>query len=85
MLELDRALHGIDGAAKLDQHAVAGSFEDAALMFGDQWVQNVSAPGLESGHGACLVGLHHPAKANHIGGKDGGKTALYAFFSHAIR
>jgi len=31
-------LHGIDGAGKLDQHAIPGGFEDAALMLGDQRV-----------------------------------------------
>ena len=44
LLQIDGALHGIDGTAELHQHAVPGDFEDAALVPGDQRVQYILAP-----------------------------------------
>jgi hypothetical protein len=35
LLNRNRASHGIDGARELDQHAVAGSLDNTALMGGD--------------------------------------------------
>src|SRR4030095_16183715 len=49
LLEIDGALYGVDGAGELDQHAVAGSLEDAALMFADQRVEHILASRLKRG------------------------------------
>ena len=35
VLHFDRATHGVDHTAKLDESAVAGAFDDAAVMHGD--------------------------------------------------
>ena len=85
LLQIDGALHGVDGAGELDQHAVAGHLEDAALMLGDQWLQHLLAPGLERGQRAGLIVLHQPAVADHVGGQDGSEAALDAFFGHGLQ
>jgi hypothetical protein len=36
------ASHGIDGARELDQHAVAGSLDNAALMGGDCGIDDLA-------------------------------------------
>ena len=42
-LHLDRAAHGVDNAAELDDDAVAGALDDAAVMGGDGRVDQVAA------------------------------------------
>ena len=55
LLQLDRALHGVDRAAELDQHTIAGDLEDAALVPGDQRLQHLLASRLERGQRTGLV------------------------------
>ena len=54
-LQLDRTLHGIDRAAELDQHAIAGHLENPALVPGDQRLQHLLASRLESRQRAGFV------------------------------
>ena len=42
VLDLDGAAHGVDHAAKLDDRAVAGALDDAAVMGGDRGVDQVA-------------------------------------------
>jgi hypothetical protein len=46
-LGIDGALDGIDYAGELDQGAVAGELDDAAMMLGDLGLDEVLAQGLE--------------------------------------
>ena len=81
-LEIDGALNGIDRAGELNQHAVAGGLEYAALMFGDQRVQHVTAPGFQGRPCDGFISFHKPSIADHVGGQDRSKAALSAFFGH---
>ena len=51
-------------------------------MFGDHGLENVRAAGFKGSECTGLVQLHEAAVADHIGGQNGGKTALGAFFGH---
>ena len=84
VLQFDRALHRVYRTAELDEHAVAGDLEDAALVADDQGLQHLLPPGLERGQRAGLVVLHEPAVTNYVGGEDGGKAALNASFGHVV-
>jgi hypothetical protein len=69
-LDLDRAAHGVDGAAELDQHAVAGRLDDAAAILGDLGVDQRLAAGFQAGEGSFFIASHQPAVAGNIGGQD---------------
>ena len=69
---LDRAHH----AGEFDQHAVAGQFDDAALMIGDGRIDQLGAVILETRQRADLIGPHQAAVADHVGGQDRGKSAF---------
>lgn len=62
-----------------------GNLEDAPAVASDQRLQHLPAPRLERGERADFVALHKTAIANHIGSKNGGKTALGAFFGHGLQ
>ena len=50
-LHFDRAADGVDHAAELDDAAVAGALDDAAMMHGDERVDQVAAKGPKAGQG----------------------------------
>jgi hypothetical protein len=75
-LDLDRTLGGADDAGKLSQDAIAGGIDDPPPVPADQR-QDHALMGLEVTHGGGLVFVHEPAVARDIGGKNGGKPALY--------
>ena len=52
LLDLDRALHRLGDALELDQHAVAGGLDDAALVLGDRRVDQLEPVGLAAAR-AC--------------------------------
>jgi hypothetical protein len=49
LLELDGALHGVDCATELQQRAVVGHFEDAALMVGNHRLEHSCVQGWAAG------------------------------------
>jgi len=69
-LHFGRASERVDDAAELDQQAVAGRLDDAALMIGDLRVDDFGAPPLEPAEGPFLVGLDQARIARHIGRED---------------
>ena len=81
-MEIDGALHGVNGAGELDQHTVASGLKYAALMSGDQGAQHVTAPSFQSRQSGGFINFHKPAIADHISGQNGCKAALGAFFGH---
>ncbi len=83
LLQFDRALHGVDGAGELHQHAIAHHLDDAALVLCYQRLEDALAPLPQRRQRAGLVLLHEPAVTDHIGGKDGGEAALSTFSGHA--
>ena len=81
-LDLGRAQHRIGDAVELDQHAVAGGLDDAALVLGDGRIDQLDPMGLETRERARLVGLHQPAVADHVGGEDRCEPALWSRHVH---
>jgi ribulose kinase len=55
------------------------------MMAGDDGLQDALAARLECRQRTGLVGLHHAAVADDVSGKNGGESALGAFFGHARR
>ena len=61
VLHLDRAAHRVDDAAELDDAAVAGALDDAAVMSGDGGVDQIAAQRAEAREDAVLVRAGKPA------------------------
>ena len=70
VLNLDRAAHRVDDAAELDDRAVAGALDDAAVMGGDGWIDEVAAEPPQARKGPILVGAGEPAITNDIRNQD---------------
>ena len=51
-------------------------------MFGDFRVDQLGAMGLLARNRIPLVRLHEPGISDHVGGKDSGKSALFALLDH---
>ena len=66
VLHLDCAAHRVDHAAELDDAAVAGALDDAAVMQGDGRVDQVAAQRPQPRERAILVRSGEPAVANNI-------------------
>jgi hypothetical protein len=60
----------VDDAGELDQEAVAGRLDDAALVTGDLRVDDFGAQRLQPPEGAFLVGFDQARIAGDIGRKD---------------
>jgi hypothetical protein len=65
-LNFDGASRCIDGAGKLDQHAVASRLDDASAVLDDAGVDERFSEGLEMSKRAFLVGTHQAAIASDI-------------------
>ena len=66
VLHFDRAAHGVDHAAEFNHAAVAGAFDDAAVMEGDRRINQVAAERPEPRQNAILVRAREPAVADNI-------------------
>jgi hypothetical protein len=66
VLHFDRAAHRVDHATKLDEAAVAGAFNDAAVMEGDGRIDQVAAKRPEPSQDAILVRSREPAVTDNI-------------------
>ena len=70
VLHFDRAAHGVDHAAELDDRAVAGALDDAAVVGGDGRVEQVAAKPSKARQCSVLVGSCKPRVADHVGDQD---------------
>ena len=70
VLHFDRAAHGVDDAAELDDRAVAGALDDAPVMHGDGRIDQVAAQRPQPRQDAILVRAGEPAVADHVRAKD---------------
>ncbi len=61
VLHFDRAAHGVDDAAELDDRAVAGALDDAAVMHGDGGIDQIAAQRAQPRQRAILVRAGEPA------------------------
>ena len=66
VLHLDGAAHGVDHAAELDEDAVAGALDHAAVMHGDGRIDQVAPQRPQPRQRAVLVGAGKPAVSDHI-------------------
>jgi hypothetical protein len=69
-LHLDGATHGVDDAAELDEAAVAGALDDAAVMRGDGGIDEIATEAPQARQGAILVGCGEPTVADDVGDQD---------------
>jgi hypothetical protein len=70
VLHLDRAAHGVDHAAELDDAAVAGALDDAAVVNCDSRIDQIAAQRPEPRQRAIVVRAGEPAVADHVGDQD---------------
>ena len=70
VLHLDRAAHRVDDAAELDEDAVAGALDDAAVMGGDGGIDQIAAQPPQPRERAILVRSREPAVADNIRDQD---------------
>jgi len=57
-VHVDRAAHGIYDAWKFKEQTVAGGLNGPATMFGDFWIDELSAMSLQRGKRPALIGPH---------------------------
>ena len=69
-LHFDRAAHGVDDAAKLDDGSIAGALDDAPVMHGDGGIDQVAAQRAKPRQSAILVRSGEPAVADHVRDQD---------------
>jgi hypothetical protein len=69
-LDFNCAAHRIDGAAELDNRAVAGALDEPAVVGGDGWVDQVASERPKARQRSVLVGPGEPRVADHIGDQD---------------
>ena len=62
----DRAAHGVDDAAELDDAAVAGALDDAAVMDRDGRIDQIAAQRAQPRKDAILVRPRKPAVTDHV-------------------
>ena len=66
-LKFDRPLHRGHDAGELRQQTVAGSADQATMVFGQVGVDQLSAMAVERSARARLVGAYQPRVCDHIG------------------
>ena len=81
-LDRDGALDRVDDAAELDQRAIAHHLDDAAVARRDGRVERLAPDLPQRGERAGLVGAHHAAVADDVGGEDRGKPSRDLLFRH---
>ena len=82
-LDFNRAAHRVDHAAKLDDAAVAGALDDAAMMHGDCGVNQVAAQRAQSRQCPVLVRASEPRIADDVGHQDRGQFSSLAHGANA--
>ena len=70
VLHFDRAAHGVDHAAELDEAAVAGALDDAPVMRGDGGIDQIAAQPPQPRQRAILVRAGEPAVADDVRDQD---------------
>ena len=80
VLDLDRAAHGVDDAAKLDDRPVAGALDHAAVVDGDGRIDEIAAQRAQPRQRAILVRAGQAAEADDVRGQD---RREFASFRHA--
>ena len=69
-LNFDGAVHRVDDAPELDDAAVAGALDDAAMMHGDCGIDQVASKGPKPCEDAIFVRASKPGVADDVGHQD---------------
>jgi hypothetical protein len=69
-LNFDGTAHRVDHAAELDNCAVAGALDDAAVMHGEDWIDQVAPKGAEPSEYSILIRACKPRVADDVGDQD---------------
>ena len=72
-LDFNGAVHCVDDTAELDNAAVAGALDDAAVVHGDGRIDQVAAERPQPRQNPVLVGSGKPRIADHVGHQDRGQ------------
>ena len=72
---LARAADGINDTRKFDEHSVAGSLYDPAVVLRDLWVDELAPMRFFPFERSFLAVAHQPRITHHIGGEDRRETA----------
>ena len=81
-LQLDGRAHRLDGAAELDQHAVADRLDDAAMEALDDRRHQLGEMRAQIDQRLLLVGAHHAAVAVDVREQDGREPPVGAVVGH---
>ena len=74
-LDFNSAVPRIDDAAELDNRAVASALDDAAMMHGDGWVDQIAPKGPKPCEDPIFVRASKPGVADDVGHQDRRKLA----------
>jgi hypothetical protein len=66
VLHFNRTTDGVHNAAKLDQNAIAATFDDTAVMDGDRRINKISTETTKARYGALFIGSGKTAKTGDI-------------------
>jgi hypothetical protein len=70
VLHFECAAHRVDDVAKLDDAAIAGALDDAAMMHGDCGIDQIAAQRTQPRQRSIFVGAGESAIADHIRDQD---------------
>ena len=70
VLHFDRAAHGVDHAAELDDRPIAGALDDTAMMGGDSGVEEIAAEPPQADKSSILVGPSEPGISDDVRHQD---------------
>ena len=71
-------MHGVDDALKLDDEAIAGAFDHAALMPGDGRVEMIASQRSEASQDALFVSGGQPGVSDYVGRQNRSELARFA-------
>jgi len=77
-LHFDRAVHCVDHAAELDNAAVASSLNDATMVDGYGWINQIAAQCAKPRQDTVFVRASEPGVADYIRDKDRGEFPGFA-------
>ena len=77
VLHFDCAAHGVDNASELDDAAVAGALDDAAVMGRYRWIDQIAAKASKTRERTLFIGAGEPAISDDIGDQDRGKLPRF--------
>jgi hypothetical protein len=78
LLDFNSAVHCVDDTPELDNCAIAGALDDAAMVHGDCGVNQIASERAQSRQRSIFVGSGEPRIADHVGHQDRGQFSSLA-------